>query len=498
MAGSGIITIDIGTTSMRAILFDRKGRQIAMARRDNQPTYYPDGRVEQSADTWKSILEQVLSECAASASEACMAVEGISLTSQRSSVIPIDAAGQPLQSAIMWQDMRTEAMCRKLSAREADVYGICGMRITPVMSAIKMKWFKENSPDVFRRTWKMAGIHDFVLHLLTGRFLTDPSLASRTNLLNLARLDWDPDLMAFFGIPRSMLCDMVPTGCIAGDLLPALAARTGLGAGLPVITAGGDQQCAALGLGLTAPGRIIANTGTGSYLLAFSDHPVFDKEMRVFCNASALPGAYVVEASLPASGVVYRWFGDTFYPVPVGACGDFSAMNAEAEASPMGSKGLLFLPHFKGSVSPRFNPNAKGTFHNLDLGTTRGDMSRAILEGIVAEMADNLELLESLTGKVEWVNASGGLTKFNLFNRIQADMYGRKLRLAEHCEATARGAWISAAAALGICRSIGEAAAVAEEGSRIEEIQPDPAATEFYRGLRKTRQALFASLYPTA
>ncbi len=407
-----------------------------------------------------STLEEVLPK--RRCSKRCpMAVEGISLTSQRSSVIPVDAAGQPLQSAIMWQDMRTEAMCRELSAHENEVYGICGMRITPVMSAVKMRWLKEHSPGIFHRTWKMAGIHDFVLHLLTGRFLTDPSLASRTNLLNLVRLDWDPDLMGFFGIPRSMLCDMVPTGCVAGDLLPTLAARAGLRAGLPVITAGGDQQCAALGLGLIAPGGIIANTGTGSYLLAFSDHPVFDKEMRVFCNASALPGSYVVEASLPASGVIYRWFGDTFYPVPAGARGDFSSMNAEAETSPLGSNGLLFLPHFKGSVSPRFNPNARGTFHNLGLGTTRGDMSRAILEGIVAEMADNLELLERLTGKVEWVNASGGLTKFSLFNRIQADMYGRKLRLAAHCEATARGAWISRRRGSGMYRSIGEAAAVA-------------------------------------
>jgi len=512
MAKSGIITIDIGTTSMRAILYSENGRQEAMARRDNQPVYYPDGRVEQSAGTWKSILEQVLSESARAASLGGMKVEGISLTSQRSSVIPVDREGLPLHPALMWQDLRTEAMCRELSAYTAAVYAVCGMRITPVMSAVKIKWFREAMPEIFGKTWKMAGIHDFVLHLLTGKFLTDHSLASRTNLLNLEKLDWDSGLMELFGVPRSMLCDLVPPGSVAGGLLPGLAAITGLAAGLPVVTAGGDQQCAALGLGLTAPGRIVANTGTGSYLLAHSDRPIFDPEMSVFCNASALPGAYVVEASLPASGVIYRWFAETFYQGrretgrmagsadssgSPAACGDYSDVNAEAESSPPGANGLIFLPHFKGSVAPHFNPNAKGTFHNLDLGTTRGDMVRAVLEGIVAEMAENLQLLENLTGKVDRVNVSGGLTQFELFNHMQADMYERKIRLAGQFEATALGAWISASVRLGMHRSPDEAAAAAatEAGSQVRELMPDPAAAAIYGKIRIARQKLYSSLY---
>jgi sugar (pentulose or hexulose) kinase len=498
MKRSGIITIDIGTTSMRAILYDREGRQLAMSRRDNQPEYFQDGRVEQDAGTWESILAQVLSDSAKAAEAHDIQPEGISLTAARSSVIPVDPEGKALHPAIMWQDLRTEAMCRELSVHDPEVYGICGMRVTPVMSAVKMKWFREKRPDIHARTWKMVGIHDFVLALLTGRYVTDPSLASRTNLLNLETLDWDGRLMELFGVPRGMLCDMIPTGSLAGGLLPGLAARTGLPAGLPVVNAGGDQQCAALGLGLISEDRIVANTGTGSYLIAFSRKPVFDPGMRVFCNAGAVQGSYVVEAGIPASGVVYRWFGEQLYDDAVAkacACGDFSALNEEAAASPPGAKGLIFLPHFKGSGAPWFNPNAKGTLHNLDLDSTRGDMARAMLEGIAAELADNLEILESLAGKVARVNASGGLTRFDLFNHIQADMYGRTLRKAEHGEATALGAWISAAVRLGIHAGHAEALAAAEGGAEMEEIPTDSAIHELYTGLRERRRELYRSIY---
>jgi sugar (pentulose or hexulose) kinase len=343
-------------------------------------------------------------------------------------------------------------------------------------------------------------VHDYVLLLLTGRLVTDASLASRSNLLNLESRTWDEDLIGLFGIDAAKLCDMVEPGSIIGGLLPAMAETTGLPSGLPVVSAGGDQQCAALGLGLTAPDRIVANTGTGSYLLAYSGKPVFDPEMRVFCNASALPDAYVVEAGLPASGVIYRWFRANFYgnaQEPPSDANAFDSQNTEAASSPPGARGLIFLPHFKGSGAPHFNPGARGTFHNLDLNTTRGDMGRAILEGIAAEMADNLELLEGLTRGVDWVNSSGGLSKFGLFNQIQANMYGRKVRKSEQGEATALGAWISAAKAIGLYGSIGEAASAAESGSPIEGYLPDAPAVEYYGKLRAARRALYDSLYPT-
>ena len=495
----GIVTIDIGTTSTRALLFDGKGSLISLARRDNPPSHFPDGRVEQDAQTWTRIVPEILRECAELARDLGVEIEALSLTSLRSSVLPLNRDGEPLSPAIMWQDLRTKAIVRELSSQNPAIYARCGMQVTTVMSAPKMAWLKRNTPGLYSRTYKLAGVHDYVLLLLTGRLVTDTSLASRTNLLNLESRTWDRDLVGLFGIDESMLCEMVGPGTIVGGLLPGLAGMTGLPSGLPVVSAGGDQQCAALGLGLVAPDRIVANTGTGSYLLAYSARPVFDPEMRVFCNAAAVPGAYVVEAGLPASGVVYNWFGKNFYGgtrEPGSGQTSFDLQNAEVATSPPGANGTIFLPHFKGSGAPHFNPKAKGSFHNLDLNTTRADLGRAILEGIAAEMADNLELLEALTRRVDWVDSSGGLTRFGLFNRIQADMYGRKLRRAGHAEATALGAWISASKAIGIYGSLDEAVAAADASSPLEDYLPDPASTEFYENLRAERRALYDALYP--
>jgi sugar (pentulose or hexulose) kinase len=495
LAAPGIITIDIGTTSMRAILFDAEGGQLALAREDNPPAYYADGRVEQAATTWEGILERILSACAGEARERGITVEGIALTSQRSSVIPVDREGAPLRPAIMWQDQRTEAICNRLAPRNAEVYRVCGMRVTTVMSACKMTWLRENEPDLFGRAWKLVGIHDFVLRALTGAFLTDHSLASRTNLLNLEKLDWDEGLMDLFGVPRSMLCDLVKPGSVAGGLEAGLAARVGIRAGTPVITAGGDQQCAALGLGLTGPDRVVANTGTGSYVLGYSARPAFDPDMRAFCNAAAIPGAYVVEAGMSASGVLYRWFNENFYSEAKNSCADgLAAMNEEAASSPAGANGVAFLPRYKlgGDTEKGAAGGAmeKGLFYGLTIATRRGDMVRALLEGIAAEMAENLRLVEALAGKAGSVHASGGLTRFDLFNQIQADLYGLPVRKAGHGEATAVGAWISAAKTLGFYGSYEEAVAASERGSEIQECAPDPANAPIYERLRATRRAL--------
>lgn len=500
MSREAILTIDIGTTSMRGILYDLESAEIAVVRKDTRPEHFPDGRVEQDPDTWRTALREILSDCARAAAGAGVEVGGIALTSQRSSVIPVDRRGEPLRHAIMWQDLRTEGLVRRLSEENRAVYAACGMRVTTVMSAVKMTWIRDNEPGVFARTHKMIGIHDFVLHQMTGRFVTDASLASRTNLLNLERRGWDPDLIRLFGLREDLLCGMVEPGSVIGSLETGIASETGLKSGIPVVSAGGDQQCAALGLGLVSADRIVTNTGTGSYLLAHSAVPVRDPGMRVFCNASAVPGCYVVEAGLSASGVIYRWFSDTLVAGEGGPGGPdragsgFDAVNAEAESAAPGCGGLIFLPHFKGSGAPHFNPGAKGLYYGLTLNTTRGDMARAVLEGIAADLADNLELLENLTSRAARIHASGGLARFGLFNCIQADMFGRPV-LSSHGEATAMGAWVSASKALGYRATFAEALKVAEAASPPETTLPSADGTEVYAAMRRDRKTLYDSIY---
>jgi sugar (pentulose or hexulose) kinase len=492
----GVITVDIGTTSVRGALYDAGGRLIHMEARENVPGYLSDGRVEQDASTWKAILPRVLKSCAEAAGNARLEPACVSVTAQRSSVIPIDEDKNPLHPAIMWQDRRTAGLAQAMREDDPLVYRRSGLKISPVFSAIKMTWLRQNRADVWKRTYKMIGIQDWALYLLTGHLVTDHSFASRTNLLDLASRQWDADLLRRFGVPSGMLCDLVAPGSIVGGLLPGYAAETGLPSGLPVVSAGGDQQCAALGLGLFSGERAVANTGTGSYLIGHSDHPALDEGMRTACNVSAVPNAYIVEAAVLTSGAIYRWFAE------LGAGGNadvraFERLNAEAAVAPPGANGLILLPQFRGGGAPGGDAEAKGLFYNLTLATTRGEMARAILEGIAAEMQKSLELVEALCGRVDSVSVSGGLTRSDLFNQIQSDVFARPVVRFGNGEATSFGAWIAGAVACGIETGYAQAFSRAVAPDALATFRPDPANRPVYelkcRQARALHRALAAS-----
>lgn len=490
----GIITVDIGTTSMRGVLYDANGHLIHMAQQENVPTYFPDGRVEQDARAWQRILPAVIKACSVAAGDKGIEPIGISVTAQRSSVIPIEAGGMPLHPAIMWQDRRTAEMAQAMGEHNRLVYGKTGLKISPVFSAIKMTWLRRNRPDVWERTHKLIGIQDWALYQLTGRLVTDHTFGSRTNLFDLAQKRWDPELLALFDVPEKMLCELIPPGAVVGGLRPALAAETGLPYGLPVVSAGGDQQCAALGLGLFSGERAVTNTGTGSYLIGHSDHPALDPQMRTACNISAVPGAYVVEAAVLTSGTIYRWFADLGFGDENSGPAAFERLNADAATAPPGANDLILVPHFKGCGAPYWDPEAKGVFYNLTLGTTRGEMARAILEGIAVEMKESLELVEALCGRVASVSVSGGLTRSDLFNQIQSDVFERPVVRFKNSEATSLGAWIAGAVACGLHAGYAEAFAHAVDVGSSVSYRPEPANRPIYERQCRRARALYRAL----
>jgi sugar (pentulose or hexulose) kinase len=503
-----VIAVDTGTTSMRAVLFAGDGNILCKHQVHNPPLYLPGGLVEQDADSWQAALVQVVSMVAAHARSAGLAVAALSLTGFRSAVIPVDADGKPLHRAIMWQDARTQALCDTLAERSAEAYARSGLPITPVCSAVKMRWLLDKLPDLAGRTARMLGVQDYLLYQLTGRFVTDRSLASRTNLYDLDSRDWSPELLALFGVPRSMLCDLIDPGAIAGILSPTMATTLGLDAGIPVVSAGGDQQCAALGMGLLSPAGAVASTGTGAYVITLAARPLHDPGMRVYCNLSAMPDFHVVEAATLAAGVVYRWFADQFYdpllsssatgttmadsPTP----GSFDRINADVRAAAPGAGGVLLLPHFTGAGAPRWVPTATGVFHGLGLASTRADLARAVLEGVAAEMAENLALMERFSGPKDRIMASGGLSRFMEFNRILAAMTNRPVVLAHDAEATATGAWISAAVRLGLYADHAAAFGSTSDGGLASTVEPDQYLRGIYADLLSRRSRLFDALQP--
>jgi len=440
------IIIDVGTQSLRSIIFDIQGKEMFVSQRA-YTAIYNDLEVEQDPRTWKKALSETLSEVGAFVKNNSMKIESISVTSQRASIIPVNEHGKYLYNAITWQDRRSYKLCEDVLKKMSliDIYHKTGLRLDSYFSAPKIMWLKQNQFDVYSSAYKIIGVQDYIIYLLTDKFVTDHTQAARTLLMNIETFKWDDELIDLFEIDKDKLCDLVEPGTIVGNISNQLSIKTGLSNDIKVIIAGGDQQCAAIGLNVLKPGVVEANTGTGSFILGYSEKPKFDEKIRVLCTASAIPGKWVLEAGILTSGNIYSWFKNNFYDQP-----NYDVINKEVVDSGVGAHGVLLIPHFKGSAAPYWNPVSRGMFFNVSLETKRGDFARAILEGISIEMSQNIRLIEDLVGYVEIVNIAGGLTVFDEFNRIQADVFNKAITVYESAEATALGAFISTLVSTGV------------------------------------------------
>ena len=512
-----VVAVDVGTSSLRATVFDDRGDTLFLASSSYQPRFPGGDRAEQDPSDWERSLFDTLRDVGVFLREQGLSADALSVTSQRASVIPVGRDGRPLADAIMWQDKRSIDACAWIAQRipVEDLYRRTGLRLDPYFSAPKMIWLREHEPECYRAADRLLGVQDYVILLLTGRAASDATQASRTLLMGIEDFRWDDELLRDLEIDRRLLPEIVPPGSVVAGLSREASGRTGLPAGLRVIAAGGDQQCAALALGILAPGSAEANTGTGSFVIAHAERPALDPQRRTLCSASALPGAWVVEAGILTSGIVFSWLGGILGGEEAAAnganvVGDIPAggsnrageggreallvrLGREAEASPPGANGVFLQPHFKGSAAPYWDPSARGVFWGLTLGTNRGDLARAVLEGIALELAENLALVESVAGPVREVTVAGGMSRLELFDRIQADAFERPVLRYENPEASSLGALISASVTLGRFRDYGEArkALLREEPERF---LPDPGRSETYARLREEKGRLYEAL----
>lgn len=486
-----ILALDIGTSSMRAILYSQEGRLCFSRSREYESTFPKPSYVEQWPSSWAQAAQALLGEAGQFLRERRLAVEGIAVASQRSSLIALGEDGAVLRPAIMWQDKRAKKQCDCLEQRASFLYQKTGLRIDPYFVLPKILWMREREPELFSRASKLIGVQDFVVHSLTGDYVTDWTQASRTMLMDIRTCEWDASLLAVAGIEKRHLCRLVAPGTTAGYLRKEVAKQTALPAGLPIVIAGGDQQNAAVAMQVTKPGVAEVNVGTGSFALSCTQEPVWDPAQRIVCQSAAVAGAWVAEAGTYNAGSIYRWFCRQF-------CKDlghaaYGRMDEEARKSSLGANGVVLMPHFEGSAAPHWNPQAKGVFFNLSLGTGRADMLRAILEGIALEIAENLRLMQALTGEIRTVNVAGGMTKSDLFCAILANACERPVYRYENTEASSLGACVVAAPALGIYGDVAEAVSRMTREPH-DAFLPDREWVKRYEKLRMRREMLYAAI----
>ena len=472
-----ILVLDVGTSSMRGTLWDMGPDILWKDQLTYSPDYPGDGLAEQDPADWLGAAEKL---CAGAAGFA--AVDAVALTSQRSSVIPADGNGQPLGPAIMWQDTRNRALCESLASSEERVRAVSGTGINTVFSGGKMTWLRRERPEVYNKAVHLFVIPEYLVFHMTGESVLDYTYGSRSMLMDLRRNAWSGELLELFGVEEKKLGRLIPPSSVAGRVTEAFSRRTGLPSGIPVVTCGGDQQCAALGQGVFRTGSASVNLGTGAYLISPAAAVPDTIPAGVLCNASAVPGTYILESSVLTCGGALNWFLRE-----IAGNADVSLAGEALSVSPPGAGGVVALPYFQGRSAPDWNSEARASFCGMTLSTRREDLLRALLEGICTEVSRGLDAMSADIGRI---HVSGGLSRTPEICRLLADVTGHEVLRSGEGDATTRGAWMSAAVCLGLAPDWDAAWEQIRDGES-DIFRPDTDNTALYAGLRIKMDALY-------
>jgi len=494
-----VVAIDAGTSGVRSIFFDTSGNVLSMTYQEFDSIFPSPSWVEQKASSWWETACTILKNTFKTSDIRSDNVVGVSVTNQRETVVPLDNKGQALRNAIVWQDRRTTKQCDWIRERvpSEEIYSITGLTVDPYFTAPKIIWIKEQEPDIFEKTDKFLLVHDYLVHRLTDEYVTDYSNASRTMLFDINKTDWSTKLLDAFDIPVEKLPRPVESGTPIGEISADASTKTGLNIGTPVVAGGGDQQCAALGVGVVSEGSIKATTGTGTFVLAYSKNIRLDPKMRVLCSRHVVPDAFVIEASMFTTGSALRWFRDHIATEERHVAGDrgidpYEVITRAAETIPAGSEGVIHLPHFVGAGAPHWNPHARAAFAGLALGHTRRHLMRSVLEGVAYEIRSNLEVMNELGIPTDEVRVTGGAARSDIWMQIQADVLGIPVIRSQQEEATALGAAILTCKGIGIFKSVSEAAETMVKTKEI--LLPAPDYRDVYDAGFRTFKKLYSAL----
>jgi glycerol kinase len=445
-----VLALDQGTTSSRAIVFDRDGAIRAVAQKEFTQIFPQAGWVEHDAqEIWASQIG-VAAEALARAQIRPSDVAAIGITNQRETTILWDReSGQPIHHAIVWQDRRTADYCESLKAQGASdtIQQKTGLLIDAYFSASKIRWILDHVGGARERAARgqlaFGTVDSWLIWKLTmgQQHVTDVSNASRTMLFNIHTLDWDEELLRLFDIPRSVLPDVRSSSEIYGDWN-----------GVPIAGVAGDQQAALFGQMCREPGMSKNTYGTGCFLLQnIGTTPTRSRQQLVTTVAWQIGGRtdYALEGSVFIGGAVVQWIRD-----------GLGFVRAAAEIEPLAASvpdngGVYLVPAFAGLGAPHWDPYARGTIVGITRGTSSGHIARAALESIAYQVSDLLEAMRADSGiALKELRVDGGAAANNMLMQFQADLLGVPVVRPAVTETTALGAAYLAGLATGYWRSL--------------------------------------------
>ncbi len=433
--------LDLGTSELKALLLADDHRIVAVAHAPLTVSRPQPLWSEQSPAQWWDALEAALGELQRKHGAALAAVRGIGLSGQMHGAVAVDAQGQVLRPAILWNDGRSAAQCEALAARVPRLAGIAGNLAMPGFTAPKLLWMREHEPELFARIACVLLPKDWLRYMLSGELASDMSDASGTLWLDVAARDWSDELLAACSLSRAQMPRLVEGSAIAGRLKPDLAGRFGMVANVPIAGGAGDNAASAVGMGLVNAGEGFVSLGTSGVIFVCGERfePRPGLAVHAFCHA--LPGRWHQMSVMLSASSAVSWAARSF------GLGNEAALLAAAATLDAGACGRapLFLPYLSGERSPHNDAAAQGVLFGLTHAHGPADIAYAVVEGVSYGLRDGLDTLARPVGELVLV---GGGARSVWWAQLLADILETPLALCEGGEAggalgAARLAWLA-------------------------------------------------------
>lgn len=492
------IGVDVGTTGVRAIAYQKDGLSLCSAD-EFYPleTPYPDW-AEQNPEIIYKAIEKVVREVANTLIYKGKNVSGIAISTVMHSFAPANENRELLSNMITWADSRSVGIVNELKKDEALVKGFYERTCCPTHSCypfLKILWVRKNYPDVFAKMRYIYSLKDYIFEKMTGEWVVDKSSASASGLYNAHKMDWDEEILNYAGITREQLPPVVST-TYQSKLTDSAAQRLNLSENLPVVIGATDGVLVNVGIGAIEDGQLSATIGTSGAIRMLTKTPKVDSLGRTWCY-NLTDDMWVAGGAINNGGIIMRWLRDKVCHYSNHRLEDididpYDLMTLKASKIPAGAEGLLLLPFFTGERAPYWNSELRGMFFGLSLNHSRSHMIRAGMEGICFSLNCVLSALKDF-GQVKDIRVSGSFTKSPLWLQIMADIFGEHITLPQNSEGAAFGAAVLGFIASGEMKDISDTANLIKPK---KVYKPQAENKEVYEELFDIYSSLYEKLQP--
>lgn len=494
-----LIGLDIGTTALKAAVFDTAGGLLAVSTQEYTLITPQVNYVEESGEVYWKALKDAVTDLNRQYPLAGEEEAALAISAQGETLFFLDRDGKLLRNAIVWMDNRAqeEALFLKETFGDETCFRVTGqVSFEPCWPASKILWVKNHEPEIFEKTDKFLLIEDYFIYRLTGLLATEGSLVCSSTWWDISRKTYWTEMLDVLGIKESQLAPVRESGEAVGRILPEMAEELGLPANLTVCTGALDQAAGAIGAGNYREGMFSETIGAALAVCAPVSRPVFDPNRRMPLHYFAVPDTYMIH-TFTNGGMTLRWFRDRFCPVELqaqelGIDDAYNLISREVDKIPAGSDGLVMLPHLAGSNAPDVNAKAKGVWFGFTLQHTRGHFMRAVMESLGYIVRRNIDAMADMGIEVKEIRSLGGGSKSEVWNQIKSDICQIPLETVNSVEAASLGAAILAGKATGVFEDVG--AAVDRMVKVKKRTEPDPEKKEVYDAGYRMYQDLFRDL----